>query len=124
MNGMESQILQWLRDYLPATPATLIGPGDDAALLDWSDTDASAVTDLVHAPLWGLIRSARSEHLDRVLRLVDLDASDVSATDVASVLSADTEPELAWRYGVALAARLQSAGSDPTSLSVPEGPSP
>ena len=36
---MEAQILQWLRDYLPATPATLIGPGDDAALLDWSDTD-------------------------------------------------------------------------------------
>ncbi|MCP4921112.1 MAG: polyketide synthase, partial [Proteobacteria bacterium] len=31
-----------------------------------------AATDLVHAPLWGLIRSARSEHADRVLRLVDL----------------------------------------------------
>ncbi|MCP4918269.1 MAG: SDR family NAD(P)-dependent oxidoreductase, partial [Proteobacteria bacterium] len=83
-----------------------------------------AATDLVHAPLWGLIRSARSEHPDRVLRLVDLGAADVSAAEVSSVLSADTEPELAWRYGVALAVRLQSAGSDPTSLSVPEGPSP
>ena len=35
---MEKQILRWLREYLPATPATLIGPGDDAALLDWSDS--------------------------------------------------------------------------------------
>src|SRR3984885_417379 len=31
------------------------------------------VSDLVHAPLWGLLRSARSEHPDRMLRLVDLD---------------------------------------------------
>ncbi|MCP4918897.1 MAG: alcohol dehydrogenase catalytic domain-containing protein, partial [Proteobacteria bacterium] len=76
-----------------------------------------AVTDLVHAPLWGLIRSARSEHADRVLRLVDLGAADVSTTDVASVLSADTEPELAWRYGVALAGRLRDAAGD--SLQVP-----
>ena len=31
------------------------------------------VTDLAHAPLWGLVRSARSEHPDRMFRLVDLD---------------------------------------------------
>jgi thiamine-monophosphate kinase len=37
--GMETKILQWLREYLPTTSATLIGPGDDAALLDWSDSD-------------------------------------------------------------------------------------
>ena len=43
MTAMEAQILQWLREYLPTTPATLMGPGDDAALLDWSDTDRCLV---------------------------------------------------------------------------------
>ena len=43
------------------------------------------VTDLAHAPLWGLVRSARSEHPDRKLRLVDLDAGDESAGGVGGV---------------------------------------
>ena len=31
------------------------------------------VGDLVHAPLWGLLRSTRTEHADRVLRLLDVE---------------------------------------------------
>ena len=69
------------------------------------------VRDLAHAPLWGLLRSARSEHPDRTLRLVDLDASSLSGERLASLLSADDEADLALRHGVPLAARLVRAGS-------------
>ena len=31
------------------------------------------VGDLVHAPLWGLLRSTRNEHSDRMLRLLDVE---------------------------------------------------
>ena len=57
------------------------------------------VRDLAHAPLWGLVRSARSEHPDRKLRLVDLDAGDAITREVlaASALALDSEPELAQR---------------------------
>ena len=69
------------------------------------------VTDLAHAPLWGLVRSARSEHPDRKLRLVDLDAASLSDERIAALLCADDEADLALRYGVPLAARLVRARS-------------
>ena len=66
------------------------------------------VTDLAHAPLWGLVRSARSEHPDRRLRLVDVDAGDAITQEVlaASALVLDSEPELARRDERWLAPRL------------------
>ena len=71
-----------------------------------------SVRDLVHAPLWGLLRSARSEHPDLVLRLLDLDLELPAADLLRQLLSADDEPELAWRNEVALASRLQMAAVD------------
>ena len=62
-------------------------------------------TDLAHAPLWGLVRSARSEHPDRTLRLVDLDAASFSDERIAVLLCADDEADLRcgmecrWRRG-------------------------
>ena len=54
------------------------------------------VTDLAHAPLWGLVRSARSEHPDRKLRLVDLDAASRSrGRSWRRRIGLDSEPELA-----------------------------
>ncbi|HEY6879599.1 MAG TPA: SDR family NAD(P)-dependent oxidoreductase, partial [Polyangiales bacterium] len=64
------------------------------------------VSDLAHAPVWGLVRSARSEHAERVLRLLDLDASELSRASLRDLLRANEEPELLWRDGKALAARL------------------
>ncbi|MEU4804933.1 type I polyketide synthase [Actinosynnema sp. NPDC023587] len=57
--------------------------------------------DLVQSPVWGLVRSAQSEHPGRFL-LVDVDDS---APDWSVLVSAD-EPQLAVREGKALAPRL------------------
>ena len=66
------------------------------------------VLDLAHAPVWGLIRSARSEHTDRALRLVDLDVEDPATDQLDRVLATDAEPEIAIRADEARAARLVS----------------
>jgi len=71
---------------------------------------ADGVGDLVRAPLWGLLRSARHEHPERVLRLVDVDGEEPTAERLWPLLVADAEPELAWRQRKALAARLQVVG--------------
>ncbi|HET8932534.1 MAG TPA: SDR family NAD(P)-dependent oxidoreductase, partial [Polyangiales bacterium] len=84
---------------------------------DWT------VEDLVHAPLWGLVRAVRNEHPERALRLVDLGAleSKLDPELVTRALAATREPELALRGQVALAARLCTTvpGSD-GNLELPE----
>ncbi|HEY6880607.1 MAG TPA: type I polyketide synthase [Polyangiales bacterium] len=69
------------------------------------------VADLVHAPLWGLLRSARGERPERVLRVVDMESSALSAVPLRQLLAADTESELVWRRGRACASRLVVAES-------------
>ncbi|MEU1288816.1 type I polyketide synthase [Kitasatospora sp. NPDC005856] len=66
---------------------------------------------LVHAPLWGLLRSAQAEHPDRFV-LLDLDGSTDGAGEAAVVLPAAMacgEPRLALRDGALLAPRLVRA---------------
>ncbi|MFE3628929.1 type I polyketide synthase [Streptomyces goshikiensis] len=67
------------------------------------DTEAG---DLAHAPVWGLLRAAQTEHPDRFV-LVDLDpgAGDIPGRALAGAL-ASTEPELAVRGGALYAPRL------------------
>ncbi|HET8934078.1 MAG TPA: SDR family NAD(P)-dependent oxidoreductase, partial [Polyangiales bacterium] len=68
------------------------------------------VADLSHAPLVGLLRSVRSEHPERSLRLIDVgNTADLDPTLLAQALLSDSEPELALRSGVALGARLCAA---------------
>ncbi|SCF50452.1 Acyl transferase domain-containing protein, partial [Micromonospora carbonacea] len=55
------------------------------------------VPGLVHAGLWGLLRSAQSEHPDRFV-LVDVDADDSSLAALPSALAMDA-PQLAVRAG-------------------------
>ncbi|HEY3470209.1 MAG TPA: beta-ketoacyl reductase, partial [Amycolatopsis sp.] len=62
------------------------------------------VTDLATAGIWGLTRSAMSEHGDR-FALVDLDGTEESLTALPSAIRS-TEPELLLRKGSALAPRL------------------
>jgi mycoketide-CoA synthase len=66
------------------------------------------VIDLVHAPVWGLIRSAQSENPDRSIQLVDTDASEASRAARFTVACA-AETQLALRDGVWLAPRLVPA---------------
>jgi 4-hydroxyphenylalkanoate synthase len=71
------------------------------------------VTDLAGAAVWGLVRSAQSEHPGRIL-LVDTDAP----VDLAA-LTGSGEPQLVIRTGNTYAARL--APSTPQPLPLPNG---
>ena len=70
------------------------------------------VTGLSRAPLWGLVRSARAEHPDRQLQLLDVDAPPAEAALLAQLLSTAAEPELALRHGSVLAPRLVRAAGE------------
>ncbi len=71
------------------------------------------VTGLSRAPLWGLVRSARAEHPDRRLQLLDVDAPPAEAALLTKLLSTAAEPELALRHGSVMAPRLARAASMP-----------
>ncbi|GGZ80830.1 type I polyketide synthase [Streptomyces bluensis] len=95
-------VQRWLDDerfagsrlVVVTTGAVAALPGDD-------------VTDLVHAPLWGLLRTAQTEFPDRIV-LVDLDGKgDARALTAAAV--ATGEPQIAVRDGRSHAPRLARA---------------
>ncbi|MFD0634932.1 SDR family NAD(P)-dependent oxidoreductase [Catenulispora yoronensis] len=65
----------------------------------------SGILDLPGAAIWGLIRTAQSEHPGRVV-LVDLDDATPHDQAVALAASATDEPQLALRSGKPWAARL------------------
>ena len=73
-------------------------------------TDDDSVEDLGHAPLWGLVRSARREHPSRGLRVIDVDASSGPAV-LHAALAMGGAPELAVRGGKLLAPRLAVAAA-------------
>ncbi|MET7370888.1 acyltransferase domain-containing protein, partial [Streptomyces sp. NPDC005566] len=68
----------------------------------------SAAVDVVGAAVWGLVRSAQSEHPDRIV-LVDADpAADEEGVDLALLAGVD-EPQVAIRDGALLVPRLARA---------------
>jgi 7-keto-8-aminopelargonate synthetase-like enzyme/acyl transferase domain-containing protein/acyl carrier protein len=67
------------------------------------------VVNLNYSPLWGLVRSARSETSDRKLRLLDLDPKVVTVDVLRPVTGLEGEPDCAIRNGKALVPRLASA---------------
>ncbi|MGW1058238.1 amino acid adenylation domain-containing protein [Micromonospora rubida] len=68
------------------------------------------VADLAHAPVWGLLRSAQTEHPGRIV-LVDVDEWP-GWPDLVSAALASGEPQLAFRRGEARVPRLaRTAGS-------------
>ncbi|SNT58715.1 polyene macrolide polyketide synthase, partial [Actinacidiphila glaucinigra] len=71
------------------------------------------VADLAHAPLWGLLRSAQSEHPDRFV-LADLDGREESLRALPAALAlATAEPQLAVRDGKVLVPRLTRVAATP-----------
>ncbi|MET9736458.1 type I polyketide synthase, partial [Streptomyces sp. NPDC006458] len=112
-----------------------------ALLQEWLATDALAgarlvvatrngiataegeAPELAQAPVWGLVRSAQSEHPDRFL-LVDLeDDTDTTTPDWAALAGLD-EPQLALRGDHTLAprvARANTAAPTPQPILDPEG---
>ncbi|MFE2447585.1 type I polyketide synthase, partial [Streptomyces sp. NPDC059426] len=71
-----------------------------------------AVADLVHAPVWGLLRSAQTENPGQFV-LLDVDG-EVSYPALAAALDSG-EPELALRAGAAYAPRLARVGTTPAA---------
>jgi polyketide synthase 12 len=75
------------------------------------------VEDLPGASVWGLVRSAQSEHPGR-FRLVDIDDADTSRERFADTLTAD-EDQLALRAGACLVPRLAAATVNERRLDAP-----
>ncbi|MET8977519.1 type I polyketide synthase [Streptomyces sp. NPDC004539] len=75
---------------------------------------AEDVTDLAHAGVWGLVRSAQAENPGRLV-LVDLDPDAAPGTDGTALASAVAggEPQVAVRSGVLRVPRLARAVRDP-----------
>ncbi|MGC4750699.1 type I polyketide synthase, partial [Micromonospora sp. DT201] len=69
--------------------------------------------DLAQAPVWGLVRSAQSEHPDRFV-LMDVDA-DCAALEWTPLVGVD-EPQLAVRGGRLFAPRLAPVGAPQVSV--------
>ncbi|QES53621.1 polyketide synthase [Streptomyces venezuelae] len=76
-------------------------------------TAASDVADLAHAPLWGLLRAAQSEHPDR-FALLDLDDREDSLRALPAALATD-EAQLALREGRAVVPRLARVPAVPAA---------
>ncbi|MGQ0842491.1 SDR family NAD(P)-dependent oxidoreductase, partial [Actinokineospora sp.] len=97
-------------DALRILARTIADPALAAAELVWLTRDSVAaepgdrITGLPHAALWGLLRTARAEHPDRTLRLIDVESPDQTALDRA--IAATDEPELAVRGNRVLRPRL------------------
>ncbi|MER5898219.1 SDR family NAD(P)-dependent oxidoreductase, partial [Streptomyces sp. NPDC001876] len=71
--------------------------------------DAGEAVDPVGAAVWGLVRSAQSEHPDRIV-LIDTDpAAEEPGVDLALLAGVD-EPQVAVRDGALLVPRLARAG--------------
>ncbi|MGW9499303.1 SDR family NAD(P)-dependent oxidoreductase, partial [Streptomyces prasinus] len=80
-----------------------------------SATDADEeLRDLAHAPLWGLLRVARSEYAERVIRLIDLGGAADDAL-LPRALALPGEPEIAIRGGEIRTPRLVRATAAPTA---------
>ncbi|BCB79271.1 hypothetical protein Pflav_056810 [Phytohabitans flavus] len=89
--------------------------GSRLAIVTRGATDGD---DVAAAAVWGLVRSAQSEHPDR-FALIDIDATSASALPQALGLD---EPHLAIRDGILRAARLARLGAEsPTIAWRPEG---
>ncbi|MEU4407092.1 SDR family NAD(P)-dependent oxidoreductase [Streptosporangium sp. NPDC023963] len=99
-------VREWLADqrFADAT-LVLVTSGAVAAL------PGDRVDDLAHAPVWGLVRAAQTEHPGRLV-LVDTDGSDGSDGTLVLAAAASGEPQVAIRSGRLHAARLsRTAGT-------------
>nr|AAX98189.1 polyketide synthase type I [Streptomyces aizunensis] len=82
--------------------------------------DADQVPDPVHAVVWGLVRSAQSEHPGRFL-LIDSDSGiDTLSWPTFGAVLASEEPQVALRGGVAHAPRLAKVPATATAAAVVE----
>ncbi|HWO22076.1 MAG TPA: type I polyketide synthase [Kofleriaceae bacterium] len=109
---------------LATLQALLAEPRLAAATLVWVTGDTAGDTAraaLAAAPLWGLLRSARNEHTDRRLRLVDAGTAPADAALLWQMISTDAEPELALQGGSPRAPRLAPVPAQGATLGTDAG---
>ena len=93
----------WLRnERLAGGRLVLVTRGAVAA------AESDELPALAAAPLWGLVRSAQSEHPDR-FALIDVDGDAASSAAVLAAV-ASGEPQIAIRHGKILVPRLAQVG--------------
>ncbi|WP_407563197.1 type I polyketide synthase [Streptomyces sp. 184] len=117
VSAVAEQALRVVRDRLAdGAPETYVVVTRNAVA-----TGPHGDVDLVHAPLWGLLRSAQSEHPHRIL-LVDVDEDPASAAALPSAIAAavaERESQVAIRAGVPLVPRLtryEASGERPVAF--------
>ncbi|MEU9099689.1 amino acid adenylation domain-containing protein [Streptomyces sp. NPDC048361] len=69
------------------------------------------VSGLGAGPLWGLMRTARNEHPELALRLIDLGEGEADRAALPAALMLEAEPECALRHGEVLVPQLLRVGS-------------
>ncbi|MFD9545676.1 acyltransferase domain-containing protein, partial [Streptomyces sp. NPDC060022] len=98
------EVLRGVQEWL-ADESTF---GSRLAVVTRGATSAvSGAVDVVGAAVWGLVRSAQSEHPDRIV-LVDTDQATAEQLDLALLAGVD-EPQVAIRDGALLVPRLTRA---------------
>ncbi|MEW1640333.1 type I polyketide synthase, partial [Streptomyces sp. NPDC093801] len=94
--GTLALLRDWLADDRFA-PSRLVLLTHRAVAVPGEDTDGAPDTRPAHAPVWGLVRSAQSEHADRLV-LADTDGTAESLRRLPAAV-ATGEPQLALREG-------------------------
>ncbi|WUL37742.1 amino acid adenylation domain-containing protein (plasmid) [Streptomyces canus] len=118
------------RDALSLVQQVLTEERLSGTELVWVTRDALAVgpqdgaPGFAHAAVWGLVRTARAEHPERVLRLIDLGGEPSDPAVIGAALALDGEPELALRADSAYAPRLVRARGSVSAVTPPAGDSP
>ncbi|MEV5645945.1 amino acid adenylation domain-containing protein [Streptomyces flaveolus] len=79
---------------------------------------------LADAAVWGLVRTARAEQPERLLRLVDVGTQPLDPAILHAALAADGEPELVLRGDGGYVPRLVRAQGAGTAVAVPAGDAP
>jgi mycoketide-CoA synthase len=110
--GALESVQAWLADERFATARLVIVTHGAQAI-----ASGEPLRDLSAAPVWGLVRSAQSEHPGRLV-LLDVDDEPASWNALPAALTLD-EPQLAIRQGTAYALRLARVGKD--ELALPAG---
>jgi NADPH:quinone reductase-like Zn-dependent oxidoreductase/acyl carrier protein len=108
-------VQQWLADESKAELRLALVTEGAMATADTESPDPAA------AAIWGLVRSAQSEHPGR-FALIDSDGSEASEAALPAALALAEEPQLALREGAALAPRAMPARDSEDSLIPPPGP--
>ena len=84
----EFAFIDWLRQRTPAAGRVLIGPGDDAAVMDWSGAPCIATTDMLLDGSCFLLAEAGPRRVGRKAMAVNLsDIAAMAGVPVAAVVS-------------------------------------